>query len=797
MLASSGLFQLITKPTRVTDTSASLIDHIFASSLSNPVCPGIILNDISDHFMTYCAISLRAKPQSTKQIKYLVRDFNNLKIEDFLCRLDNDMRHFAPFLNDITADNYNFIFNKFLLIVRSAIDFYAPLRQASRRQKRIQSKPWLTKGLLVSIKRKQKLYRSHFMSHDLEKQQFYKQYSNKLNKIKYKAKKSFYVNLFEECFIHNNPRKIWSTINSLLHTKSDNPSSPSKLYINDIVVNNPVELADCFNHHFSEVGTKLANNLSPSSVCAVNDYLTKRVFSSIFLEPVASDEITNIINDLKTNKAGGYDMISCYFIKLSSSILIPFLVSLINASFSLGIFPDDLKIAKVIPLFKKGDTLDINNYRPISLLTCFSKIFEKAIFTRLSNFLDKHSVLIPSQYGFCTNRSSTHAILDIVSTIYDNINNKKYTGMVMLDLTKAFDTVCHKRLLLKLGHYGIRGTAYNLLQSYLSNRFQYVSIVNINSNLRNVKMGVPQGSVLGPLLFLIYINNLQNCMISTPRLFADDTAVLIHANTLTELEIKINRELENVVVWTRKNNLTINPMKSQAMIVSPSLSKTNFAITIKLNSSILQVSNNINYLGVIIDSKLLFKEHILKLKSKLSRAVGIMCKLKHTVPLRILIRLYYAFFHSHLLYGLLVWSATYTSYLQPINILQNKALRIISNKQRWTNSTILYSDLKILKLQDLIKLEIAKFMFSYDNCLLPPIFVNYFLKISQIHSRSTCFSDKNFLYLPRYSTNRLQRSIKFRGVKIWNEIPFHIKTNCCSLKNFALKYKQYILQSYE
>ena len=313
-------------------------------------------------------------------------------------------------------------------------------------------------------------------------------------------------------------------------------------------------------------------------------------------------------------------MISCYFIKLSFFILIPILVSLINAFFSLGISPDDLKVAKVIPLFKKGDTLDINNYRPISLLTCFSKIFEKAIFTRLSNFLDKHSVLIASQYGFCPNRSSTHAILDIVSTTYDNINNKKYTAMVTLDLTKAFDTVCHKRLLLKLGHYDIRGTAYNLLQSYLSKRSQYVSLVNINSNLRNVKMGVPQGSVLGPLLFLIYINDLQNCMINTPRLFADDTAVLIHANTLIELEIKINRELENVVVWTRKNNLNINPMKSQAMIVSPSLSESNFAITIKLNSSILQVSNNTNYLGVIIDSKLLFKEHILKLQSKLSRA---------------------------------------------------------------------------------------------------------------------------------------------------------------------------------
>ena len=160
------------------------------------------------------------------------------------------------------------------------------------------------------------------------------------------------------------------------------------------------------------------------------------IFRAIFLEQVASDEITNIINDLKTNKAAGYNMISCYFIKLSSSILIPILVLLINASFSLDIFPDDLKIAKVISLFIKGDTLDINNYRPISLLTCFSKIFEKAIFTRLSNFLDKHSVLIPSQYGFCPNKSSTHAILDIVSTTYDNIIIKNILVWLCLTLPK-------------------------------------------------------------------------------------------------------------------------------------------------------------------------------------------------------------------------------------------------------------------------------------------------------------------------------------------------------------------------
>ena len=232
--------------------------------------------------------------------------------------------------------------------------------------------------------------------------------------------------------------------------------------------------------------------------------------------------------------------------------------------------------------------------------------------------------------------------------------------MVTLDITKAFDTVCHKRLLIKLDHYGIRGTAFNLIQSYLNNRLQYVYVNNIESNRKRVIMGVPQGSVLGPLLFLIYINDLQNCLKSIPRLFADDTALLINAANITELEIKINHELSRVSQWMNKNCLTINPSKSQAIIIPPLLSQvvSPSNINIKLNSSIIAISDSINYLGVLIDSKLLFHDHIHKIRSKLSRAVGILCKLKNLFPSCILKKLYFAFFHSHLLYCLTIWSAT-------------------------------------------------------------------------------------------------------------------------------------------
>ena len=193
MLESNDVFQLITKPTRVTKNSASLIDHISTSTLSNPIFPGIILNDISDHFITYCAISLKSNPESVKHQKYYCKDIKNLDIESYLLDLDKNMNEFKNCLDCINANNFNSIFGDFTERVRTIIDFYAPLRQISRRQKRLRVKPWITKGLLVSIKYKQKLYRSHFLSNDVDKKTYYKQYSNKLNKIKIKAKKIFTI----------------------------------------------------------------------------------------------------------------------------------------------------------------------------------------------------------------------------------------------------------------------------------------------------------------------------------------------------------------------------------------------------------------------------------------------------------------------------------------------------------------------------------------------------------------------------------------------------------------------------
>ena len=795
MMTSNGLFPLVTKPTRVTDKSPTLIDHIFTSCISSPLYSGIIQNDLSDYYLIYCIIPNTSLCVVKNKTNLLIRDVKNLDLTNYLNNLEMDMHYFMPKLSQINAVNFNCTFKEFLSLIKFRIDSSAPLKQASRKQRRLYANPWLTNDLLQSIKLKHRLYLTHRKSDDPDRVQHYKKYSNKLNKDIRKAKRNFYYNIFKiNC---NNPHKTWATISSLLHSKLNVNRTPTNLCVDGQVINELDDIVNSFNDYFSEVGVNIASKLPNNNPCEVKVYLSNRISSSVFLNPVTDTEIANIINELNVKKAGGYDEISSYFVKISASILIPILTVSVNSALSLGIFPDDLKLAKIIPLFKSGNKLDRNNYRPISLLSCFSKIFEKVIFHRLSHFFDKHSVLASCQYGFRSNRSTPHAILDIVTAIYDNINIKQYTALVTLDLTKAFDTVSHERLLIKLENYGVRGTALKLMESYLLNRSQYVSLNNVSSDCKTVKMGVPQGSVLGPLLFLIYINDLNNCTVSTPRLFADDTAILVDASSPTELQVKVNQELARIYTWMLKNKLTVNPLKSHALVVPPALSEIPSAVNFQMNSCKIQVSDCVRYLGVLIDSKLLFKQHISMISTKLSRAVGIMYKLKHILPAYVLKQLYFAFFHPHLLYGIIIWAATFKSYLEPLNILQNKAIKIIDNRKWCDRVTPIYKHLNILKLEDLLNLETSKFMFKLMNGsqLQPGIFSSFFTKVSNIHSRITRSSLNNLLYLPNLRSNRLQRSIRYRGVKIWNDVPNDL--TCCTLRGFVHQYRQHLFTSYD
>ena len=256
------------------------------------------------------------------------------------------------------------------------------------------------------------------------------------------------------------------------------------------------------------------------------------------LDPPTPNEIYNTIFTLKTKVNPDQDLPS-FFLKIAAPILVPYLAIICYHSYQSGIFPDRMKIAKVIPIYKAGVTTDVNNYRPVSVLPCLSKVFEKLLLKRLNSFFEKNDIIQPDQYGFRQKHSTVHALMHTVTRCYDAMNEKFFSSLIMVDLRKAFDTVCHKKLLKKLDHYGIRGIVNELISNYLFNRKQYVYLNGVRSSLQPINIGVPQGSILGPLLYLIYVNDLPNCLECIASLYADDTCMIVHDQCLSELEGKV------------------------------------------------------------------------------------------------------------------------------------------------------------------------------------------------------------------------------------------------------------------
>ena len=333
----------------------------------------------------------------------------------------------------------------------------------------------------------------------------------------------------------------------------------------------------------------LADKFNQSAPNSLSQYLEKRVSPSIYLDVPDLPETINAIQARSLNKAIGHGNIPPYYLRIASSIVAPYLQIFIDFCFTNGVFPETCTIAKIVPIFRKGERENPSNYRPISILTCFFKILEQIIHKRLISFFDKYDIIQHTQYGFRRNVSTNHALVDVVTQSSENINNNMHAGLIFLDPTKAFGTVNHEVLFHKLDHYGIQGQSNNLLRAFLK-RKQYVSINGSNSSLLYNDHGVAQGSTLGPLLFLIFINDLPHSVNCIPRLFADDTCPVFSAPTPSQLSSTMNKDLDNISKWFNLNILTVNPSKSNAVIISFKLNKPPPTIDLSLNNSSILIS---------------------------------------------------------------------------------------------------------------------------------------------------------------------------------------------------------------
>lgn len=760
MLMSYKLLPLITYPTRITSYTATCIDHICVrfNNLDKYSCltPGVLYCDISDHLPTTLCISYisRIRPKA----RPFVRIFGEKNCDKFINELQS--LQWDQILNHDCYDDW---YSIFISRIKSLYSRCFPLKRQSRARQK--DKPWITKGLKISIKYKNRLYKKSIVKPTDHIRARYSQYNLTLKKCIKQAETNHYRRLFDEC--GNNARQTWKLLSTILNRKARKSTSITELLYNDTHITEHKAIADAFNDHFCSIGGKLASKL-PNYGTQYKNFLKDRLLDSFFLPPISVQEIVSEIKRLNPKKSPGPDGIGAKLLRLSPNTFAFPLEKIFNHYIRRGEYPDLMKIAKVIAIYKKGNKNIPDNYRPISLLSCFNKIFEKILHRNLMLFFERQKILFIYQFGFRVLHSTTFALIETVDTIKQKLDEGNYVLGIYLDLTKAFDTVDHEILLYKLAHYGIRGHANDFFRSYLTNRKQFTYINGKESSTKEMKYGVPQGSVLGPLFFLIYINDIQ-CVDdpNSVRLFADDTFIFRYNKNLNLLINTTRTYFKKLQKWFVCNKLTLNHSKSCFSIFHTK----NKPIPENLNEIVIEDvvikrERCVKYIGLMIDEDLRWKDHVTELLKNLVKYFGIFNQIKDYISVRLARQLYFAFVHSRIKYGIEVYGSCSGTLLQKIQITQNKLLKLLLRKHPRTSTNELHNDLKLLKIGDIHKNSLSLFTHDCLSNRVPVPLQNYFRRRWSQHN--TRQSDQ--LVIDRTRTTLGSSRVQYQAAKIWNDL---------------------------
>lgn len=768
IFASYGFTQTFSSPSRIQNGSVSLIDNIFTNTSNNLLKCMTLNNALSDHFIQLLIFKEELKTESTmRKNKRIYSRENKNAFKHFLGR--------ESWEDVYNENNIESKFTKFFETLMSIFNMAFPVTEMKDKTKK-NTNAWITREL---IEEGQFLRDLHLL---------YTQSKDPNFKIRYNILKKRHEKNIKCAKIRYNSIKIqestnmaqtaWNIIGSNLNMNNKNNYSESQKFVCE---GNKQIQANMFNKHFIDSVKKLTNLFLPNK----NDISNLSNRSSMFLFPLLPAEVRTIILESSKKKSSGSDEFPCTLLKVVVDELVYPIMYLINISFHYGYFPDFLKKADIIPIHKKGDWNDLGNYRPVALLSAFSKVFEKAYKNRLTSYLNKFKIISNRQFGFVEGRSTQDAILSLYQHILQIFEQKKKALGIFFDMSKAFDTINHVALINKLYKIGVRGNALRWVETYLSNRTQRVRLLEngkrIYSSKVNIKTGVPQGSVLGPLLFILYINDVPDVLGSAfVSLFADDASAIMAAEDISGISRDANRCVSRMREWCDSSGLVLNAEKTNLVLFSPVRTMNELSILVRDNDKSLSQSSSTKFLGLELDSSLTWELQIGGLVKRLASRNYCILQLRQSVNSETLKMYYYGCVNSLLSYGILCWGNS--SKVERVFLMQKRILRGMLSLPFRVSCRPFFREHRILTVYCIYILEAVTYVHKY---------IDKYQRCGDVNVYRTRISKK--LYVPQFRLTQTKKGPDITFIKMYNCLPQEFK-NIVSVIKFKKKVRQFLAE---
>lgn len=761
VLDSFQLIRTTNQPTRIFtnvngDTTSSALDYMTTNLPLNLYKCEIINPQIADHFAHILSFSLPSISsiinKHVNENNFVTRNLSQLNINQLIHYLKKiNWAMFYEFVgkNDINSACYEFIEN-----IKWCLEASCPL-VTFKVNSTARNNSWYGEELREMSNYLKMLHWNALHSNQLEVKDLYRQHKKEYKKQIIIAKQKYFNNRIDKA--NNKTKATWLIVNEKLG-RIKSRQEVITLRNNDQVITDAKLIAETFALFFTTNCNKalldhFGQNLSLPCTTSYHINITMP------FNPISENDVYKLVAKLKNKNTAGNDGINSKILKIMFPFISLPLTSMINSSVQYGIFPEMMKTALVIPLHKKGDVQIIDNYRQISLLTEISKILERVVYNLIISFIENHNLLTESQHGFRSNKSVETASYHLLNYVYSELDQGKYVISLLFDLTKAFDSINQDFLLKKVYNLGVRGPVLNWISSYLTNRKLIVKVEQQSSSQADVSLGVPQGSVLGPLLFMLFINDLPNHIsFGKVTMFADDVSITVSAETPEELQALTEKVCEEYSIYCQRNKVILNEHKTVCL---------NFHLRKALpdNFSIFGIPLSINtkLLGTMIDSDLSFQSHINHVCNQLNKAYFAIYQIKPYLNLQGILNVYYALAYSHISYNIATWGSATESIR--VFIAQKRLIRLIFNLNWLETCKYTFINKKILTVPCIFIFKCLTF--TKRN-------LNTFVKVGEGHEHHTRYG--YYLQLPKHRTATYERSPHYKFVTLYNALPPELKS---------------------